>query len=354
MVLEASAAAVDAETNALIAGRDERIGALARNVADREDTISGLTQTITERDARIAQLEASAADHERQAVSARSTLEQARAALEARDADFRASVDALRAVYGSTSWKATAPLRRIALWTRRKRAFPPRIIRLKHIARGALTREPYEWAFVNGLFSRRARKALVRTYPHEHYKTVKGCDREKGYEYEARPLIHMNATSVSYRESLSECWQMLADDLLSPAYREAMSRLTGRDLLAAPMEAYVCHYGPGAWLGPHVDLKDKIVTHVFYFNDTWDKEDGGCLQILRSAEASDTVDEIMPIVGNSSILIRSESSWHTVAKVKNGCRSSRRSMNVIFYHRGAVSTMWPPGEQSPLHNYPQL
>jgi 2OG-Fe(II) oxygenase superfamily len=245
-------------------------------------------------------------------------------------------------------------LRRIALWTRVNRAFPSRIIGLKHIARGALTREPYEWAFVNGLFSRRAGKALVRTYPHDHYKTVKGYDREKGYEYDARPLIHMNATSVSYRESLSGCWQMLADDLLSSAYRAAMSQLTGRDLSAAPMEAYVCHYGPGAWLGPHVDLKDKIVTHVFYFNEAWDKEDGGCLQILRSSEASDTVDEITPIVGNSSILIRSENSWHAVAKVKKGCRSSRRSMNVIFYHRGAVSTMWPAGEQSPLHNYSQM
>src|SRR5262249_7639038 len=227
------------------------------------------------------------------------------------------------------------------------------IIRLERIGRSSLTREPYEWAFVNGLFARRTGAALVRTYPHDHYKTVKGYDREKSYEYEARPLIHMNATSVSYRESLSECWQMLADDLLSPAYRAAMSRLTGRDLSGAPMEAYVCHYGPGAWLGPHLDLKEKIVTHVFYFNGTWSREDGGCLQILRSAQASDAIDEIMPIVGNSSILIRSENSWHAVAKVRDGCLSSRRSMNVIFYHRGAVSTMWPPGEQGPLHNYPQ-
>jgi hypothetical protein len=26
-------------------------------------------------------------------------------------------------------------------------------------------------------------------------------------------------------------------------------------------------------------------------------------------------------------------------------------MNVIFYHPGAVSTMWPPGDQTPLHPY---
>jgi len=225
------------------------------------------------------------------------------------------------------------------------------MIRLDRIAQEPLATVPYEWAFVNGVFSRRAGQSLVRTYPHDNFKTVRGYDHEKGYEYEARALVHMNSSSPSCPEGLSEAWRMLADDLLSPGYRAAMTRLTGRDLSAAPMEAYVCHYGPGAWLGPHVDLKDKIVTHVFYFNTTWNKADGGCLNILRSPDMSDIFADIAPIVGNSSVLIRSDTSWHSVSRVANGCRSSRRSLNVIFYRPGAVSTMWPPGEKASLHRY---
>src|SRR5947207_9282972 len=99
-----------------------------------------------------------------------------------------------------------------------------------------------------------------------------------------------------------------------------MTRLTGRALMDAPMEAYVCHYGPGAWLGPHLDLKDKIVTHVFYFNESWDAENGGCLNILRSRDMADTFAEIAPIIGNSSVLVRSENLWHSLTRVTNHCR----------------------------------
>jgi hypothetical protein len=66
---------------------------------------------------------------------------------------------------------------------------------------------------------------------------------------------------------------------------------------------------------------------------------------------SDVVAEILPVVGNSSVIVRSDHSWHCVSPVTNGCRTSRRSMNVIFYRPGAVSTMWPPGDETPLHDY---
>jgi hypothetical protein len=175
--------------------------------------------------------------------------------------------------------------------------------------------------------------------------------RIEGYLPEARALIKMWDTEPFQAEQLTDTWRRLANSLMSPNYRAAMSRLTGRDLSNASMEAYVCHYGPGAWLGPHLDLKDKIVTHVLYFNQTWNQADGGCLNILNSAEMNDIVATVRPIVGNSSVLVRSDNSWHAVSKVAVGCRLSRRSMNVIFYHPGAVSTMWPPGDNTPLHTY---
>jgi hypothetical protein len=117
------------------------------------------------------------------------------------------------------------------------------------------------------------------------------------------------------------------------------------------MEVNLFHYGPGAWLGPHLDLKEKITTHVLYFNRTWEPKSGGCLRILRSREMTDMVTEIAPIIGNSAVVVRSDKSWHAVSRVQAGCSNSSRSVNVIFHLPGSASTMWPPGDTTPLHRY---
>lgn len=225
------------------------------------------------------------------------------------------------------------------------------MINFAQISRQALSSQPYHWAAVDNLFTPDEAASVAASFPHDHFKTVKGYDNEKGYEYEARSLIHMEADAPSFAESLSPSWRQLADDLLSPAYRAAMTRLTGVDLTTVPFEVNVFHYGPGAWLGPHVDLKDKIVSHILYFNETWDKAEGGCLSILKSSDMSDVADIIVPIVGNSAVVVRSEASWHAVSRVVKGCHRSRRSMTVTFYRPGSISTMWPPGDMTPLHSY---
>lgn len=180
---------------------------------------------------------------------------------------------------------------------------------------------------------------------------MKDDDGEKEYEYDARALIPMGANTVSHSEELSAAWIALAHDLLSPDYRVAMSLLTRYDLRSVPMEVNVYHYGPRARLGAHADLKDKLVTHVLYFNESWNKEDGGCLTILRSADPTDVAAEISPLVGNSAVLVRSDRSWHAVPRVANNCSSSRRSLTATFYRPGSISTMWLPGEMTPLHRY---
>jgi Rps23 Pro-64 3,4-dihydroxylase Tpa1-like proline 4-hydroxylase len=161
----------------------------------------------------------------------------------------------------------------------------------------------------------------------------------------------MGAGTISNPLELSDAWRSLAEDFLSPEYRNALSELTACDLSPAPLEVNVFHYGPGASLGAHSDLPDKIVTHVLYFNESWDPKDGGCLSILRAKDPSAVVAEIPPIVGNSAVIVRSEHSWHAVSRVVNGCRVSRRSLTATFYRAGSVSSMWPLGEIPSLHDY---
>jgi Rps23 Pro-64 3,4-dihydroxylase Tpa1-like proline 4-hydroxylase len=164
----------------------------------------------------------------------------------------------------------------------------------------------------------------------------------------------MGQNEVANAASLSAAWAELANDLLSAQYRAAMSTLTGMDLRTVPMEVNVYHYGPGSLLGPHRDLPEKMVVQVFYFNADWDAKDGGCLSILNSADSNDLCAAVTPFVGNSAAFIRSENSWHEVTQVSKDCRQSRRSMTVTFYCHGAVSSMWPAGEEAALHTYAGL
>src|SRR5215510_37628 len=98
-----------------------------------------------------------------------------------------------------------------------------------------LSAEPYRWALVDRLFSPADARDLVETFPRDHFKTVKGYDGEKGYEYDARSLIHMGADKPTQAQSLSTTWRRLAEALLSPAYRDAMSQFTGVDLATLPL-----------------------------------------------------------------------------------------------------------------------
>jgi SM-20-related protein len=225
------------------------------------------------------------------------------------------------------------------------------MIDLTQIARRTLETQPYSWAAIDGLYTPKAAAALAASYPRDYFKTVSGHDGEKEYLYESRALVKLGEETVSHPGELSDVWRELAHDLLSPDYRITMSLLTGYDLTAAPIEANVYHYGPGASLGSHLDLPYKLVTHVLYFNRTWDAREGGCLSILRSGDEKDVVAQILPLVGNSAVLVRSDRSWHAVQRVAQGSRKSRRSVTVTFYRAGSVSPMWPPGDATPLHRY---
>jgi SM-20-related protein len=221
----------------------------------------------------------------------------------------------------------------------------------ERLRKSRMETEPYRWAAIDRLFTQTDADLLARSFPSDHYKLVSGYGGEKDYEYEARELIAMGAGTISNAPALSDAWRSLADDFLSLSYRNALSELTGCDLSTAPLEVNVFHYGPGASLGAHSDLPDKIVTHVLYFNESWDLKDGGCLSILSAKDPTAVVAQILPIVGNSAVLVRSADSWHAVSPVVNDCRTSRRSLTATFYRAGSVSSMWPPGETPSLHDY---
>jgi hypothetical protein len=214
---------------------------------------------------------------------------------------------------------------------------------LQRIAAQKMETTPYQWVFVDRLFSTTDAARLAASFPEDKFKKVAGDDGEKSFEYQSRSLVHMGAASPSDIEGLSPAWRELAADLLSPEYRSALKRISGLELTSKPLEVNVIRYGPGAFLGPHVDIKAKVMTHVLYFNAAWNAQHGGAINILRSADPADVVARIPPMVGGSVLLVRSRKSWHSVSRVTEDCRISRHSINVIFHRPGSVSTMWQPG-----------
>ena len=225
------------------------------------------------------------------------------------------------------------------------------MINIQRISQQAIQTEPFNWAAIDNLYSPDDATALASTFPHGHFKTVVGNDGEKVYKYEVRSLVAMGSNTISFPEELSDAWLDFANALISPAYRAAMSRLTGYDLTAAPIEVNLFHYGPGASLGPHLDLSTKLVTHAIYFNQWWDAKEGGCLNILRSSDPKDVAVEILPVVGNSAVIVRSEKSWHAVSPVVEGCSWSRRSLTATFYQNDSPSSMWVADDSTALHHY---
>lgn len=223
---------------------------------------------------------------------------------------------------------------------------------LNRISASRLETEPYRWATIDQLFSPQDAAALAATFPQDHFKRIATYDGQKDVEYEIRSLIRMGEESITNERQLSAIWRALANDFLSPAYREAMSSLTGLNLSHAPLEVNVFHYHLGGSQGAHPDHRDKIVTHVLYFNESWNDDDGGCLTILRSSEPRDIATTVSPLVGNSAVLVRSDDSWHAVSRVTVQGRLSRRSLTATFYRPGCVSTVWPSWHRLLLHDYP--
>lgn len=226
-----------------------------------------------------------------------------------------------------------------------------RVIDLNRLSRLQLNTVPYRWAAIDQLFSPEDAALLAATFPLDHFKSVAGHDGEKTLGYDVRCLIRSGERSISRRKQLSGAWRTLATEFLSAGYRTAMSTLTGVDLSTAPLETNVFQYPPGGSLGPHPDHRDKVVTHIMYFNESWSVEEGGCLLILRSSDPHDIAMKVSPLAGNSAVLVRSDNSWHAVSGVVNGCRLSRRCVVATFYRPGCVSQMWPSWGQV-LRTYP--
>jgi SM-20-related protein len=211
---------------------------------------------------------------------------------------------------------------------------------LADLADAQLRHDPYEWAFLPHAFAIDHAARLLATFPRDGFWRLTGTDAEKSWTYMARPLVTLDAGGCALPTTLHPEWRQVALQLGNESYRRALGRAVGRDLGKAGVEASVWRWDTGTNLGPHRDLASKIVTQVFYFNVAWRPEWGGCLWILRSQQAHDLHAELPPRLGSSSLLVRSQNSWHSVTPVAPAAPGPRLSLIVTWFQAGAESPVW--------------
>jgi hypothetical protein len=224
------------------------------------------------------------------------------------------------------------------------------MINFAAISTTPLQRDPFEWALVDRAIDPAGAVRLVDTFPVDDFWRLSNDDGEKSYTYSARPLVVLGEDRPPDLAPLPDPWQELVEDLLAPEYRSSLSEVLGQPLDDALMEAAVWRWDGGAELGPHLDMPEKIATQVFYLNGGWNRWWGGCLRILRSRDDGDLYEELPPLLGTSSILIRSERSWHSVSPVASA-PVPRRSVIVTWFRPGATSPSWYVDDQGNVQSH---
>ena len=191
---------------------------------------------------------------------------------------------------------------------------------------------PFRWLGTEPgeLIDDEAARALAETFPSDGYQRLDTSLRENGKQYRnfSRPVVTPGAPSDM---DLPEPWLELISDLVGPAYRADVARLLGQQP-APEVEIRLVRHEDGDWIAPHTDRDDKLFSHIIYFNLEWERQWGGCLQVLDGPASSGVVATVIPRLGTSVLMARADNSWHQVTPVSSPTPKARQSLLLHGVH----------------------
>jgi len=181
---------------------------------------------------------------------------------------------------------------------------------------------PYPWSNPAGLLTEEGYAALCEGLPRlEQFTEVFGKRRRYGQRSHDRLALEYSPTL-----ELSPPWQAFMKELHGPEYRRFIARMIGTNAFKL---RFHWHYTPASCsVSPHCDAREKLGSHIFYFNTEkdWRPEWGGQTVVLddhgrfeaSSAPAFEDFDSATEsqAMGNYSLLFRRlENSWHGVREI---------------------------------------
>jgi SM-20-related protein len=214
------------------------------------------------------------------------------------------------------------------------------VIDFEALRQAELGEHPHRWGYLPRALDPDAAAELRVSFPESGFWRLRQHDGEKFMDFRLRCLVPLGGKRAVEPDALSPAWAVLVEELLSDEYREAWAALLGQSLDDHELELSAWRWGTAAQLGPHVDLARKLVSQVFYFNESWDSSWGGCLNILSSDDPADVRAELPPALGSASLLVRSDSSWHSVPRVNGGAAEERLSLIATWQLPNTESPFW--------------
>lgn len=188
--------------------------------------------------------------------------------------------------------------------------------------------DPFEFALWEAPFRDPAVPvALSREFPTAGYE----CQTHGQGRFFRRPLIRRGEHEIHRSEELSPTTLALARQLQSARYRDYLAAAMDLDLTELELEVWFWRYDHETLFVPHRDAPSKLLTHVLYLNEVWPASAGGRLRILNSECSDDIALEITPALSRSSLIRRSEVSWHLLSPISPDAPGFRHTITTHFH-----------------------
>jgi len=209
-----------------------------------------------------------------------------------------------------------------------------KVIDVEALVHSRLSESPYPYTVIEGSFRSEADSELLSAeFLTDGYKyDVRLANEEGKKQYRAHnyQLLDYGRPCDDHMSRLTPRWRELVEDVCSQEYRAAIATCSRVDLTGAALDVRLVRYGNNDWIEPHVDRKDKLVTHLFYLNAFWPEEWSGALRILSGPGIDDYARQIFPHAGVSVVMVRTDNSWHAVPPVASDAGDSRKVFLVHF------------------------
>lgn len=227
--------------------------------------------------------------------------------------------------------------------------------RLADLAGGRIRQDaPFRHAALDGFLSPDAFERLRTEYPPlDLFEQHVGLPRRFGQTPHDRLYLELetshyhqgarSAPGVIAMRDLSPVWQQFIEQLRGEAYQRAVLGLLGARAATLRFTWHVAF--TGCSVSPHRDAREKLGTHLFYFNTEreWSADWGGSTLLFGRrtvATMNPGFDQFereieAPFLGNRSLIFRNQwTAWHGMRPIAAPAGSYRKLFAVVFDRPG--------------------